>query len=126
MTDPTVSREDLAEMIKDALAIYSNGVDDLWDQDVASDFVADALISSGVVRGQDWRPTHRHVKRGTEYEVLSVGVVQTETPLVDNDFVVIYRGEDGALWARNAPEFRDGRFEPLPAPPIQQPDGGGQ
>lgn len=53
----------------------------------------------------------RHVKRGTEYEVLGVGAIQADAPLPDMANVVIYRGEDGQLWARAYDEFYDGRFE---------------
>ncbi|WP_394657635.1 hypothetical protein [uncultured Novosphingobium sp.] len=31
----------------------------------------------------------------------------------EGDGLVIYRGEDGKLWARLADEFHDGRFEAL-------------
>jgi hypothetical protein len=67
----------------------------------------------------------RHVKRGTEYEVLHEGVqLQVAThkrllddwalALVEGDKLVVYRGDDGKLWAREESEFRDGRFAPPP------------
>lgn len=74
--------------------------------------------------GFAWRPTHRHVKRGSDYMVLGTGYIQTDEPLFDSDAVVIYRAEDGSLWARKYSEFKDGRFQPLPQeanpPPVQR------
>jgi hypothetical protein len=72
----------------------------------------------------------RHVKRGSEYEVLHRGVelqVSTHrrmrsdstawegqmTALREGARLVVYRGEDGKLWAREEAEFGDGRFEPV-------------
>lgn len=70
-----------------------------------------------------WRATHRHVKRGTIYEVIATGVFQCERDLIFDDMpVVIYRGEGGEWWARLAPEFNDGRFETLPSPPLEDGD----
>lgn len=64
-----------------------------------------------------WRPTHRHLKRGTSYQLVTYGRLQTEKPIGDDEVLVIYRAEDGRVWARPVDEFNDGRFEPLPAPP---------
>lgn len=60
------------------------------------------------------QPTHRHVKRGSEYRYIGSARIQTDVPLNDMDRVEIYRGvgEDD-LWARRAVEFHDGRFEPV-------------
>ncbi len=78
-----------------------------------------------------WRPTHRHVKRGTEYRVVGTGKMQAENwwernpnrgqstfgecdQMIDMRKVVIYRsGSDGSLWVRPVEEFNDGRFEPV-------------
>jgi hypothetical protein len=88
-----------------------------------------------------WRPTHRHVKRGSEYMLLGIGKMQTSNWMdeqwshepqsgnppqrtldpVDMSEVAVYRGEDGKLWVRPREEFEDGRFEALPAAP--QPKG---
>ncbi len=66
---------------------------------------------------------YRHVKRGTVYEVIGTGELQTASgALVDGSAMVIYRGEDGRLWAREEGEFHDGRFEAL----ATQPGDGGR
>lgn len=75
-----------------------------------------------------WRPTHRHVKRGTDYEVIAEGrfqIVDLDQPL-DDVPVTIYRAKNGQWWARTSSEFNDGRFEPLPPPtePAALSDGG--
>ncbi len=63
---------------------------------------------------QAWRPTHWHVQRGTEYEVLGEGCFQASMlPYADDLAVTVYRGEDGRLWARPTSEFNDGRFRPF-------------
>lgn len=56
--------------------------------------------------------TYRHKKRGTLYTVLGEGTLQcSANELLDNQPIVVYRGEDGKLWARGVAEFHDGRFE---------------
>ena len=75
----------------------------------------------------------RHNKRGTTYEVIGTGKMQSEhwwernpnrgqatfgecDQLVDMREVVIYRSEsDGILWVRPVEEFNDGRFSALSA-----------
>lgn len=59
-----------------------------------------------VQTGQRWQ----HVKRGTTYEVVGLGELQTTGELFDGASLVIYRGDDGKLWAREEGEFTDGRF----------------
>ncbi len=58
----------------------------------------------------------RHVKRGTTYVEIGRAKLQAATgPAGEGDTLVIYRGSDGNLWAREAHEFEDGRFEPVAA-----------
>lgn len=77
---------------------------------------------------EEWRPTHRHVKRGTDYMVIAEGRAQFATGphgrYMDDRAVTIYRGEDGAWWARPTGEFNDGRFEPLPPAPTRSGEAG--
>jgi hypothetical protein len=72
-----------------------------------------------------WRPTHRHVKRGSEYEVVSEGLLQTAVSrgAWDDLPVTIYRGGDGRWWVRPTIEFNDGRFAALASAPPQQGEG---
>ena len=73
-------------------------------------------VDASAVKGA--RRRFRHLKRGSTYEHVGVGLIQGT--LTDNDAVVIYRSEDdGRLWVRGIVEFWDGRFEetqPVPAP----------
>jgi hypothetical protein len=76
----------------------------------------EAAHSAGV-----WQPTHRHVKRGTLYELLGLGMLQIEpgaSPLQDYDRLAVYWDEKGGLWLRPADEFFDGRFEEIPTPSL--------
>src|SRR5579875_2303715 len=57
-------------------------------------------------------PRWRHKKRGTTYTEIGRASLQTATGSVSEPAtLVIYRGEDGKLWAREEGEFEDGRFE---------------
>lgn len=100
------------------------GVDDPGEderKESARDIVAGVLRHLSALPAEDagWRPTHRHVKRGSMYQYVGPGVLQTAAPVGDDLAVAIYRGEDGRLWVRPALEFADGRFEPLPTPPVK-------
>ncbi len=100
-----------------------------------------ALSPAEPAQGKQWQPTHRHVKRGTKYQLIGVGKIQTEnwvdgitikptltaegrleitSDQIDMQEVAIYRGDDGQLWARPVAEFNDGRFEALPAAPTPE------
>lgn len=63
--------------------------------------------------GNDWRPTHRHLKRGSEYQVLGTALLQANEPVGEAATLKIYRDQQGRLWARPEDEFEDGRFQPL-------------
>ncbi|MFC6627319.1 hypothetical protein [Sphingomonas yabuuchiae] len=66
----------------------------------------------------------RHVKRGTVYQVIGTAELQAGQPQLEHAELVIYRGEDGKLWARNSGEFHDGRF--VPATPASHASDGGK
>jgi hypothetical protein len=77
-----------------------------------------------VTQGQRWQ----HIKRGTSYEIISLAELQIATgDLVDGSSLILYRGDDGKLWAREEGEFTDGRFRLAPEPPAAStgaiPDG---
>lgn len=64
---------------------------------------------------------YQHKKRGTIYEVIGAAELQAAQPQMEHAELVIYRGEDGKLWARNSGEFHDGRFERIePAAALSQ------
>ncbi len=83
----------------------------------------------------------RHVKHGTEYDVLYRGVrlqisvkravaadrgwlPEQALAVGEDEHLVIYRGDNGLLWAREEDEFDDGRFESVLAP-CDEPRHGG-
>ena len=56
-------------------------------------------------------PRWRHVARGSDYVEVGRAKVQNSLQLIDEgDTIVVYRGADGKLWAREEGEFEDGRF----------------
>lgn len=71
-----------------------------------------------VEQGQTWQ----HIKRGTAYDVLGIAELQAGQPQHEKAALVIYRGDDGKLWARNSAEFTDGRFRlaALASAPAEQ------
>lgn len=74
---------------------------------------ARAALTAPAPGGERWR----HKKRGTTYTIVGKGELQMSEELVDGAPLVIYRGENGQLWARAEFEFYDGRFERVPASP---------
>lgn len=66
-----------------------------------------------IIKGNLFKPTHKHVKRGTNYQVIGDVVMQCEVPDFDNKRLVLYRDEDGKYWCRAPREFNDGRFEEI-------------
>lgn len=79
--------------------------------------MAPALLRELIARrkADEWQPTHRHVKRGTEYREVARGKLQTDNPLTDYAELVAYHDHDGNWWFRAPSEFDDGRFTTLTA-----------
>lgn len=65
------------------------------------------------VKVDGWQPTHRHVKRGLEYQRMGIAEVQCSGSLTDYEVVVVYKDRDGRMWVHPKAEFEDGRFELL-------------
>lgn len=61
---------------------------------------------SVIIKSTKWR----HKKRGTTYIEIGRGLMQDHGTDLDDEPVVIYRGEDGRLWVRTVDQFEDGRF----------------
>lgn len=76
-----------------------------------------AILPTAPVNDGEWRPTHRHNKRGSTYRVVGTASLQAGAPVEEPTELVIYQGEDGRLWARPEDEFNDGRFTALSAAP---------
>jgi hypothetical protein len=54
----------------------------------------------------------RHKKRGSTYTEVDRALLQAATgPVGEGAVLVIYRDDQGRLWARQESEFEDGRFE---------------
>ena len=54
---------------------------------------------------------HKHIVRGSIYDVEEIGLNATNGP-DEGKPVVVYRGEDGRLWVRDLNQFNTaGRFE---------------
>lgn len=87
------------------------------NEPMREDYLAAAHAVLNLIGGDGWRPNWRHVKRGSDYQVVGMGAVQSDIPLNDMDVVVIYRDQAGMFWARRREEFFDGRFEEIAASP---------
>lgn len=91
-----------------------------WDDDQPSKKSADLarrfmLAGAAAIRREltMFCATHTHVKTGGQYQVLFEAMDCTNhrgalTPMV------VYRGTDGKVYARERTEFYDGRFTPVP------------
>jgi len=93
-------------------------------QEDRAEVIWDAMIASAPpppARDDGWRPTHRHVKRGTTYRAVTMNAkLQADEPLADYAILTIYHDEHRNWWARPTREFTDpARFMPLPPPPTQ-------
>ena len=86
--------------------------------------VVDGSAAEDLAASDEWKPTHRHFKRGTSYRVLGDATFQLAKPwhgldevtipsslICEGHMVRVYQSEDGALYARFPEEFDDGRFE---------------
>lgn len=114
MTDPTQAAPTLDELIE-----WERDVVDQFEKYVTPNSPGEA-IARAILRSLEtlrWRPTHRHVGRGTDYQMIGEAIAQCDEPIHDDDPVTVYRGEDGRLWVRPPDEFLHGRFRPLPPPP---------
>lgn len=89
--DPTLSLIDRLE------GIY-------WDHVAEIDALSERAPAPGV--------RCRHKKTGGIYERFGEARLQSATPITDMATLVLYRGQDGALWVRPPAEFNE-RFEPL-------------
>lgn len=60
-------------------------------------------------------PSHKHIERGSTYEVIATGLLQNATnhTFKEGDALVAYKDEGGIAWFRHEPEFKDGRFSKL-------------
>ncbi len=79
-----------------------------------------ALTAQSPVTVEGWRPTHRHVKRRTQYMVLNTAIMQCVDGQYDDMPLVLYRDIAGNHWVRPVEEFNDGRFEAIPPDQGQQ------
>lgn len=77
-------------------------------------------LKSGRYRIESNVFTHRHVARGSDYQVVATALLQNATgrKLVEGDEFVVYRTHAESWWIRHREEFDDGRFELLRRPKV--------
>ncbi|MCV9910202.1 hypothetical protein OIV19_21645 [Brucella sp. HL-2] len=105
-------------------------IDPEWDQGDLFPKAIEALNAAPaairamvpIMPGNGFTPTHRHIKKGNDYEYIGGARIQSEVPLHDMDEVAVYLGRDGDLWARRQSEFNTSRFESLPEAPLPPED----
>lgn len=117
------------DVIADEVAGYLSAADRAYkEHEECADKILTALLSAPEpVRLElaallsPWRPKWRHKKRGSDYEEVGEALLQNSynLHLPDNAILMIYRSQDGHLYARPIDEFNDGRFDALPAPPSE-------
>lgn len=97
--------ERAAEMIR---ATFTPGMTDLMVPPESIDAFMEKhpLPDENILPMKRWR----HKVRGTIYTEIGRAELQMSRDLVEGATLVIYRGEDGKLWARQEDEFEDGRF----------------
>lgn len=71
----------------------------------------------------EWKPTHQHIQRGTNYRVLGDAFANVAKGrdiggtcvrvMKDRDLLILYQDEDGEFQVRYPDEFYDGRFKDL-------------
>lgn len=123
---PDESLERLRE-IADRLENHSLSINDGFISDMAQELraLSHTPQTAGVPEGHVERV--RHVKRGTEYEVIGEAEAQMSKKfgkwrgLYKGDRITVYRCvETGELYCRFTDEFRDGRFVSLDRATIPQ------
>lgn len=77
---------------------------------------------ASTLNGPQTARTFRHNKRGTTYTEVGTAWLQSEEPIREGVPLMIYKGDDGKLWARPFNEFMDGRFTEIPTPPEPECD----
>jgi len=108
----TLVRQYAADLRKNA----SGGDDYPWAFATGVADYLEVLIGRAARPAQEPASYYRHKKRGSIVREVARGFAQVAVhPIEEMTAVVIYQHVgDGVWWVRNAVEFDDGRFEPLP------------